>query len=278
MSLTVFSLVLLAALLHAVWNAIVKGGGDKWLSTVLIAGFGALAALPFLPFLPLPARASWPFIAVSAMCQWLYYLLLARAYRIADMSQIYPLMRGTAPILVTLAGLAGMGEVLSDSAFLGVGVICLGILGMAAGLRRGEGAAGVPVALANALVIACYTLIDGMGVRRAGMAASYVFWHFLVSGLPLLAWAFAVRGRVLQDYARRYWRFGLVGGVGSLAAYGLVLWAMTQAPVAVVAALRETSILFGALISWLFLHELVGPRRMLAIGMIAAGAVVLRLG
>jgi len=274
----VFCLVLLAAVLHASWNAIVKGGGDKWLSTILVAAFSALASAPALLFLPAPAPASWPFLLASTVCQCLYFVLLARAYRLADLSQVYPLMRGCAPLLVTAVAVLAMGEVLPQSAFIGIGAICAGILAMACGLLRGETATGVPTALLNALVIAAYTLIDGVGVRRAGSPLAYLCWLLLLTGLPLMFCGLAFRGRELRAYLRRHWRFGLAGGIGSVGSYGVALWAMTQVPVAMVAALRETSILFGALISWRLLHERIGAQRLLAVAMIAVGAMALRLG
>jgi len=161
--------------------------------------------------------------------------------------------------------------------WVGVSIICLGILGMAAGARRGN-RKGVALALANAVVIAGYTMIDGLGVRRSGAPAAYTLWLFLISGVPLAAWTLRTRGRIaLAEYVRRNWHFGLIGGAGSLASYGLALWAMTVAPIAVVAALRETSIVFGAVISGLILKEPVGLARFAAACTIALGAAVLRL-
>jgi drug/metabolite transporter (DMT)-like permease len=143
---------------------------------------------------------------------------------------------------------------------------------------RGENQKGVAFALLNAVVIAAYTVIDGLGVRRSGAPAGYTLWIFLVSGVPFGAWALRTRGRTaLVEYVRRNWHFGLIGGVGTLASYGLALWAMTVAPIAVVAALRETSILFGAIISGLLLKEHVGLARFAAACIIALGAAVLRL-
>jgi len=251
--IAVFATVLFAAALHAAWNAIVKGADDKLLTTVLVAAGGVLIAVTALPFLPQPALASWPFIAGSTGFQAVYLVLVARTYRHADMSQAYPLMRGTAPLL------------------------CAGILALAVGGLRGGGRAGVVAALLNAVVIASYTLIDGAGVRRSGSPAAYVLWLNLFSGAPLVVWALIARRRALATYARRHWAAGLAGAVGTTASYGLALWAMTQAPVPVVAALRETSIVFGVAISGLLLRERVGPERIMAACAIAAGAAILRL-
>lgn len=277
MPIAVFATVLFAAALHAAWNAIVKGADDKLLTTVLVAAGGVLIAVTALPFLPQPALASWPFIAGSTGFQAVYLVLVARTYRHADMSQAYPLMRGTAPLLVALASGLFLGAPLSAGGWLGVGVICAGILALAVGGLRGGGRAGVVAALLNAVVIASYTLIDGAGVRRSGSPAAYVLWLNLFSGAPLVVWALIARRRALATYARRHWAAGLAGAVGTTASYGLALWAMTQAPVPVVAALRETSIVFGVAISGLLLRERVGPERIMAACAIAAGAAILRL-
>lgn len=277
MPVAVFGLILFAAALHATWNAIVKGGGDTLLTTVLVTTAAALIAAVALPLLPGPAPASWPFIAVSALFQIVYFILVAAAYRVADMSQTYPLMRGTAPLLVALASAAWIGEPLSASAWAGVAVLCAGIFGMAADGRRGGNRAGLLLALLNALVIAGYTVIDGLGVRRSDAPAAYTLWIFLLTGLPLAAWAMLARRRAFADYAARNWHLGLAGGIGTLASYGLALWAMTMAPVAVVAALRETSILFGVAISGLVLKERVSAARIAAVCVIAAGAAILRM-
>ncbi|MBV8049483.1 MAG: EamA family transporter [Paludibacterium sp.] len=276
MSLSVFCLVLLAAASHASWNTIVKQGADKPLSTVLVATSVGLLGAVLLPFLPSPAQASWPYIAISVALQIVYFVLLARAYHLADMSQTYPLMRGAAPIVVALVGALWLGEVLPLPAWLGIGGIAAGILSLLAGTPKGADRRGFATALTNALVIAGYTLIDGMGVRLSGAPLAYAAWLFVLTGLPLLGWAAVTRGPALRDYAARHWRLGLIGGLGSLVSYGVVLWAMTQAPVALVAALRETSILFGALLSWRLLGERTGAKRVLSIGMIALGAVALR--
>jgi drug/metabolite transporter (DMT)-like permease len=277
MPLAVFAIVLFAALLHASWNAIVKGAGDKLLTTVLVTTSAALLAAISLPMLRQPNAGSWPFILASSLFQVAYFVLLARTYHLADMSQTYPLMRGTAPLLVGIVSALALGAHLTATMWIGIGVICLGILGMAAGNRQ-RNSKGIALALLNAVVIAGYTLIDGLGVRRSGAPAAYTLWIFLVSGVPLAAWAMRTRGRAaLSEYARRNWHFGLIGGVGTAASYGLALWAMTVAPIAVVAALRETSILFGVIISGLLLKEPVGLARFAAACTIALGAAVLRL-
>ncbi|MCQ2003680.1 DMT family transporter [Rhizobium sp. NRK18] len=274
MPLSVFAVVLFAALLHASWNAIVKGGGNKVLTAVLVSAFSSVLAMVLLPFLPQPARESWPFIVASTCCQVVYYMMVARTYHVADMSQAYPLMRGTAPLIVALVSAFFVAEKLVPLEWVGIAVICCGILTMA--LNSRGNAQGAALALMNACVIATYTLIDGMGVRLSGAPAAYTLWVFLLTGIPLTLWAVLAYKAMFFDYLKRNWLGGLVGGIGTSTSYGLALWAMTIAPVAVVAALRETSILFGALISYFVLHEKVGRARIAAACVIAAGVMVLK--
>jgi drug/metabolite transporter (DMT)-like permease len=221
--------------------------------------------------------ASWPFAIASALFQITYFLLVARTYQITDMSQAYPLMRGTAPLIVALVSVFWLGEALSPIAWFGVIGICLGIFSIALGTNLKD-RKGLYLALLNALVIAAYTLIDGIGVRRSGTPAAYTLWVFLLTGLPLTLWAMTARRSSFLAYLRRYWRLGIAGGIGTTTSYGLALWAMTLAPVAVVAALRETSILFGIMIAGLVLKEPIGPRRVISACIIAGGAAILRLG
>lgn len=274
MSLAIFCAVLFAALLHAGWNAIVKRGGDTLLTTILVTGSAALLSALALPWLPLPAPASWPWLAASTLLQAGYYVLVARAYRAADMSLSYPLMRGCAPPLVALAGSLAFDEQLTAGAWLGIAVVSAGVVGMAGGVARRH----LRLPLSIAVLIATYTLVDARGARLSGNAASYTLWLFLLSGLPLPLWALATRRAQLCRYLRGNWGRGLVGGAGTTASYGIALWAMTQGPVAVIAALRETSILFALLISAWVLKEHVGRARLCAAALIVAGVVVLRLG
>ncbi len=271
----VMVLVLFGALLHASWNAIVKSGGDKLHEAGLIAGGAAVVSVLAVPFLPLPAAACMPWLFVSIVIHQLYYVLVAAAYRAGDMGHTYPLMRGTAPLLVALVSAPLLGETLTQTAWTGVASICGGILLLA--LHRHAAPRATIMALANALVIATYTLIDGTGARLSGNAVSYVFWLTLLNGPPLIAWLW-LRDRVNFRRSLRV-RSGvaLIGGTCSIGSYGFALWAMTQVPVATVAALRETSVLFAVAISMLVLHETTGARRMVAGVLVVTGAAVLRL-
>ena len=214
---------------------------------------------------------------VQVILQVVYFVLVASTYRIADMSQTYPIMRGTAPLLVATASVGLLSESLSSFAWLGIAIICIGILSMAATPGIGQ-RKGLLLALVNAAVIAGYTLIDGVGVRKSGAPAAYTLWIFLLTGLALALWACAVRRREFWRYLARHWRPGVIGGFGTVVSYGLALWAMTAAPIATVSALRETSILFGVVISALVLKEQLTRRRIMAACIIAGGAIVLRLG
>jgi drug/metabolite transporter (DMT)-like permease len=275
-SLNVFAVVMAAALLHATWNALLKSSTDKLLATIMVMAGAAAVAVAALPFLTSPSRASWPYAALSSALQIFYFLLVAATYKIADLSQAYPLMRGTAPLLVAAVSAFEGSDSLSFVAWTGVIGICTGVFCMAAGsIFRGR--RGVYLAMLNAVVIAAYTLIDGRGVRYSGSPAAYTLWVFLLSGLPLTAWAFARRGSAFVSYVARHWRIGTAGGLGATTSYGLALWAMTLAPVAVVAALRETSILFATAIAVLVLKEQVGRIRLFAACIIASGAAILRL-
>lgn len=275
MSLLVFSIIILAAALHAVWNAIVKDGSDTLLTTVLIAGTGGAIGLITLPFLPPVAPAAWPYMCISAVLELAYYTLVAGAYRNDELSRTYPLMRGTPPLIVALVSAIGLGIGIPFVGWLGIALVSLGLLSLTFGGTKSN-PRGVTFAMVNALVIASYTLVDGYGVRVSGAPATYVMWIFVLTGVPFVAWAILRRPGFLT-YARDNWHLGIAGGLGTLASYGLVLWAMTQAPIPLVAALRETSILFGTAIAAFILKERVSPTRVVSVLIIAAGAVVLKL-
>ncbi|OEC93163.1 MULTISPECIES: EamA family transporter [unclassified Rhizobium] len=278
MSLDVIALVLFGALLHATWNAIIKAGTDKSLDAALVSAGGAVAALPLLPFLPLPASAAWPFIGASAILQFAYFQLVAAAYRAGDIGLVYPLMRGVAPLIIVSTSSFILKETLSGGALIGTMTICAGILTLAFEARKGSRRA-IVLALANAVVIATYTYVDGIGARISDNSVSYTLWMALLPPILLFAWAISQRGiNAVTAHVRYNWWRGLIGGGGSIASYGLALWAMTKAPVAMVAALRETSILFALVISVVVLKERSSIWRYIAGAIIAGGVLVLRLG
>ena len=278
-SATIMVLVLLAALLHASWNAVVKSSPDKFLDVVLVTSGAAALSGVILLFLPAPEPQSWPYLAASVIIHVGYFVLLGAAYRFGDMSHVYPLMRGVPPLLVAVASGPLLGERPTFGSWCGILLICGGTLCLSMVRRQhGRAAAGsTALALMNAVVIATYTAVDGIGVRLSGHAAAYTLYVFLF-GAPLIAgWALLRRPTTVLEHFWSRWHFALLGGACSVAAYTLTLWAMTHAPIALVAALRETAIMFGTAISVLLLGERLAWGRYAAIAAIMMGAIVLRL-
>jgi len=276
--------VMCGAVLHASWNALVKSAGDKTLDTALVHFLGSLVALPFMLWVGLPRPESWPFIAASLVIHIGYYIALAGAYEHGELGMTYPIMRGFAPLLVALASGALIGEVPSPAAWLGIVGITLGValVGLAhpgEALHHGKALA---FAFANAGIIAVYTVVDGLGVRSSGDALRYVLILFVLDGwpYPLMVWwrrGSAGRREILR-YARRRWPLAALGGAASIGSYAIALWAMTRAPVASVAALRETSVLFAALLGTWLLKEKFGLQRAVGTAVVVAGVMALRLG
>jgi phosphonate utilization associated putative membrane protein len=276
MSPWVTALVLGSALLHASWNAIIKASREVMLDTALVAAGAALLALPLAALVPMPSRTSWPYLGASAAIHVAYFSTLVAAYRVGDLGHAYPLMRGIAPLLVALFGVALLGEHPSASMWLGIVLISAGILSLGLLQRVRAQRAATLWALANAAIIASYTLIDGTGARLSGSPAGYVAALFWLQGLLFVALVAILRKRAAFEYAARNWQRGLVGGLCLISAYGIVLWAMTRAPVAAVAALRETSVIFAALLGSLFLKEPFGRQRVFAACAVALGVIALR--
>ena len=273
-SLPVTLAVLGAALLHASWNALLKGSADKQLDTVAFSIGSALLGLAIAPWLPAPARESWPWLAASAAVHILYFAFLANAYHWGELSYAYPIMRGGGPVIVAVVGAAAFGEVLPLLPTLGVGLVCAGIIAFAAGRAHPRATA---FAVANAVVIAAYTVIDAKGARASGSPIAYALWFFVANGVSLYAWAGARRGAALPLHlARNRWRI-LVGAALTTGSYGVALWAMTRAPVALVAVLRETAVIFGAFIAHFVLKEKLTRRRLIAPGAVMLGLVALKL-
>lgn len=280
MPIDVVLLVLLGACLHATWNALVKSGSDKQLDATMVALGASLAAIAALPLVPLPAAASWPYIIASVCIHFAYYQLVGVAYRHGDIGLVYPLMRGAAPLIVAASTGLFLGETLRPLMYVGIATISAGVLALAFE-ARGGGSTGraVAVALLNALVISTYTYVDGLGARAAGDPIAYTLWICILPPIPLFAYAFATRGTsTVAAHVGKSWKRGLFGGIGSLASYGLALYAMTKAPIAAVAALRETSILFALGISVLILKERASPWRYVAGAVIAVGGLAMKLG
>ena len=274
----VASAVLFGALLHAGWNALVKSSEDKALDTAVIHVLGSLIALPFLAIAGLPPSQSWPFIAASVTIHIAYYIALTGAYKHGDMGLTYPLMRGTAPLLVALSTAFTVGEVLTPLAWAGVLGISAGVLALGLSPHALASPRAVSFALANAVVIAIYTIVDALGARASGHPLQYVALLFALDGWPFALIVFMRRsGAVVWPYARKRSPVAAIGAAASLGSYGIALWAMTRAPVAIVAALRETSVLFAAVIGVWFLNERFDKRRIIGTGAILCCVMALRL-
>ncbi len=278
LSWAVVGAVLFGALLHASWNALVKSSSDKDLDMAVIHLIGSFLGIPLVALAGWPVAAAWPYIAASVVVHIGYYLALTGAYRHGELGLTYPLMRGVAPLLVALSATFTLGETLSPLAWAGVLGISCGVLVLGLNAHALKVPKAVGFALTNAVIIAIYTVIDGLGVRASGNALQYVATLFLLDGWPFALLMFATRGRAVGIYARHRWPVATLGACASLGSYGIALWAMTRAPVATVAALRETSVLFAVLLGAWFLKEAFTPRRVVGACVIVAGVMALRLG
>ncbi len=286
LSPVVLAAVLLAAVCHALWNALVKGSSDKLvIQTYVICTPGVLGLL-MIPFLPLPAAASWPYLLFSVGIHNLYYYLLISAYRHGDLSQVYPIARGFAPVLVAAGAWLLAGESVTRVQVFALALLCLGIIMLsplvALLLPRQRYHAGemkpIGFALGTAGAIALYSVCDGLGVRHAGNSLSYIAWLFFLEAIPLgIATAGLRRGRWRDSFSVAV-RPGISGGIVAFIAYALVIWAMGQAPLAVVTGLRETSVLIAVLIGTRLMGEAFGRRRLLAALLVTLGAVLLQFG
>ncbi|MEU8870267.1 DMT family transporter [Streptomyces javensis] len=276
--------VLIAAVTHASWNAIAHGIRDQLLAFTLVGGGGALCGLALLPFVPLPAADAWPYLLASAAIHVVYQLLLMRSFHLGDFGQMYPIARGTAPLVVTVAAAVFVGERPDQWQAAGIAVASAGLVGVALwgikGARHAEregSGGGAPqwlaltAAIATGLSIAAYTVVDGLGVRASGSAPAYIAWLMILEGFAIPLRALAIRRGALLRQLRPVAARGLLGGLLSVAAYGLVLWAQTRAELAPIAALRESSIIVGAAIGALFFKERFGGPRIAAAGLMVAG-------
>lgn len=256
----------------------VKTGGDKLTGMMLVAVGNGVVGLVVAAFYPLPAAAVWPWIIASGLIRCVYYLALGYAYEHGDLSRVYPIARGAAPLFVLVVGGWFLSDVLHPGEVVGIVVLGLGILLMAQGVfRSGESRRLLPFAVASAMATAAYSITDGTGARLMGDAAAFVGWALAVTGAFYLPALLALKGRAVLKVDRAALVSGVLAGAASYVAYTIVVWAMTRAPVALVAALRETSILFAVLIGWLIFSERMGWGKALAALLIVAGAALTRL-
>jgi drug/metabolite transporter (DMT)-like permease len=276
----VFAAVLCAAACHAGWNALIKTGLDPLSSATLMALGGAVIALAATPFFSAPAMASWPWLVASSVIHLFYFGGLIEAYRAGDLGQVYPIARGAAPLMTASVSTVFVGERLNALGWGGILLLACGVLLLS--MRGGRDLArldrrAVGFALFTALTICTYSVVDGIGARLSGAPAGYVLWLFVGMAATLLPYALARRGVAAFRDIGRFWPRGLAGGVMQIASYGTVLWAMTLAPIAVVAALRETSVLFGAAIAVVALKEPLRAARVAAALLIVAGLIAIRV-
>jgi drug/metabolite transporter (DMT)-like permease len=280
MDVVVIAAVLAGAVMHAGWNSLVKIGLDRFSSILLLSLAQGALSLALLWFFPVPAAAAWPWLVVSAFLHTGYRLLLVRAYAHGDLSQVYPLARGSAPLIVAVFGALVLGETIALAGILAVIAIALGVVLMS--LKGGADLGRLPrkaiyYALATAACTAAYTLIDGIGARLSGTASGFTLWMFALDTLVILTFALVTRG---GDAIRRLapaWRNGAAAGALSLGSYWIAIWAFTVAPIALVAALRETSVLFAMLIAVALMGERAGAWRWAAAALIVTGIVLMRL-
>ncbi|MDA7967070.1 DMT family transporter [Ruegeria sp.] len=277
MSLSIILIILMAALLHAVWNAIVKTAADRTTTLGLVALGQVIPAAVMVVLLPLPTAQSFVYILLSTVVHFGYFFMLGKAYQHGDLSVVYPIARGIVPALVSLWAIVLVGEVLPWQAWGGIALIGLGIqLSSWRALRSGVGRSALLFAVGTGVCISIYSVVDGIGVRLSGNTLSYWAWgallHVFVAGF------IGIRKRAtLTELPVRTWVIGLLGGLVSMTAYGLVLYAKNFAPLGAVSALRETSVIFAALIGFIFLREGYWMRRLGAAGLMAAGVALIGL-
>ena len=280
----VLAAVLGAAALHALWNSLVKSASDKFLSSAVVALWCGVAAAVAALVLPRPAGAAFPFIVASAAIHIVYFILVGQLYRTADLSVAYPIMRGLAPLIAALIALVTLGEAPAPIASLGVAALVVGVLAMgASGFAHGRiNRPTIIVALVNSAVIAIYSVIDGQGARLSGTGSAFAFaynsWADALTAFAYLPIILCLRGRAAAVAFAKDWRRGLVGGLAAFFGYAIVIWAMTRAPIAAVAALRETSVVFAAIIGVVALGEPFHVQRAIAVPVILAGIILLRFG
>lgn len=280
MTLFTFLIVLFAAALHASWNALVKSNSDKVVSMTAITIGHAPLALVAMPFVPTPAPESWPLLAMSVVVHTGYQLSLMQAYRLGDFTQVYPIARGSGPAIVTMVSIFVFGIYLAPTQIAAIGLIvagifCLSLLRQNNGLRNPK---AVGAALLTGCLIASYSLLDGFGAREAGTAIGYIAWMTVINAITFAILIGIFRPKALKQVFTEGQLTLWVGGTASVLAYGLVVWAMTQAPIAVVTALRETSTVFALFIGVLFLKEGLTRGKIVATLLTLSGVLLLRFG
>ena len=279
MSPFIIGLVLLAALLHASWNAMAKSGGTPQFSIASYRLISAVCCLPLLFLFPLPLAASWPMLLASAIIHTAYYGTLSMSYRTGDLSQVYPLFRGLAPVLVVLGAALFANEYLPAGAMIGIGLVSVGLISItfAGGAVGKIPAAALRWGLATSVLIAAYTVADGIGVRAAGNPFSYIIWLFVLEPIPIGLWLLARDRAGWFGYMRAKPGKITAGALAAATAYAMVIYAMGVAPMAMVSSLRETSVIFAALIGTLMFREPFGRQRIIAAILVCVGVMLIKI-
>lgn len=278
MNLTIFTAILAAAMLHALWNTLVKIPGDALVRLTLINTTAGACGLLMIPFVGIPSGETWLFLAASGFVHLLYNLSLLAGYRTGDLSLVYPISRGVAPLLVTMGGYLFASETVNPYVVIGIVISSLGILSLAFTQRQSNTLKPILFALATGTCIAGYTLIDGLGGRSTHVM-TYIAWVFVIDALPLLlitVWLRRHQKGLL--ISQRNLILGCTGGLFAFLAYALVIWAMNHAPMASVSAIRETSVIFATLIGVYYLKESMGYQRLVSSVLVAFGVGLIQLG
>jgi drug/metabolite transporter (DMT)-like permease len=271
------SLILLSAIVHAVVNLLTKRADDKYAMRLLIGVFSAVTVAPALAFVPLPQGLALKCLVGTAFVHALYELFLVKSYESAAFSAVYPVARGTGPLFTGLGAVLILRQSILPLQLLGIALICGGVIAIGISHRATQGAAkGLGFALATGFTIGCYTLIDATGVRATPQPFTYVLWFFVAHGIAISLTAPGIRGRAVVIEARRQWKLGILLGLLSITTYGAAMLAYRFGATAQLAALRETSVLFGTALAMSFLGERMTARRWIAAGVIVIGAVVLQ--
>lgn len=270
-----YGLVVLSAIAHAIWNGLMKSAGDRILTMVAIRSAGLLFGLVALPFVDWPAPESWKWLALTSCVMFAYYALLIRSYGLGDMSVVYPLARGIAPVLLTVVAYLTIGEALGAGQVIAVGLISLGIMVLSVGAGASRQAVGF--ALATGVAVATYSFFSGLGVRAAGTVLGFQACVEIITGLGMVLYALAMRRADLPAFVRRHGAVGLLAGGISVAGFLAFLFAARSLPLGPVVALRETSVIFGAVLGTFVLKEGFGLRRLAASALVVGGIGLLAL-
>lgn len=272
--MTMIGLALFAAILHASWNAFLRSGADRMWSVTVMSISGTIVAVPLILIYPLPSPTALVFIIASSALQTAYSFILVAAYRYGDLGQVYPIVRGTVPLLVTLASILFLGVHLETPQIAGVALIATGIMSLVLG-RSGVSPVSLALALVCGSIISTYALIDSSGVRHVEQTMTYSAWVLLVYGIMMVAVYCVMRGRLSIDFRSREAQKALGGGVFALIAYAAVVAAYSLGPAGPVTAIRETSVVFAVIIGRIFLGEALTPKRIFACVVVAAGAILI---